>query len=123
MDEKNSGVRILSIERLDRDAVRWKNHIEEFEHPSTRTYDGYDVGSYNSRLYEIKIDFYGILKTINIPCNGWSGDYDGMFNQVIDSLRLMLNCILIDNIDEAKEMFREANYNVRMSSPRYFFEK
>lgn len=123
MDEKNYGVRILSIERLDREAVRWKNHIEEFDHPSTRTYDGYDVDSYNSRLYEIRVDFYGRKEVFNIPCNGWSGDYDGMFKQVIDSLRLMLNCILIDNIDEAKEMFLEANYNVRMSSPRYFFEK
>lgn len=121
MDEKDSGVRILSIERLDRATLRKKKRSAEIckDYSVLQEYEVYDVGSYNSRLYEIEVDFYGRKKVFNVTCNGWWGDYDSMFRDVIDEIRLELNCILIDNIDEAGVMFREANYNVRMESSKY----
>lgn len=122
MDEKNYGVQVLSIERLDRQTLRWKNYVARTgkDYQTTKRYDEYDVDSNNSRLYEIEVDFYGRKRSFEITCNGWSSSYDEMFTETMDHLRDELNCILIDNIDEAKNMFLEANYNVRMSSPKYY---
>ena len=94
--KESNGIRVISVKRRERE------------------YMAVYYGLRSDVFYDVVVDHYGFIKRYKIHLfrNAFM-NVPNRFRLFMDVLMNKLNVVFIDNMDEAEQMFNEANYSVR----------